>query len=93
MAGQVILGPAGKCHALGLLLYVPLCVGGSKGKASPRSSGIHIRQIPRAHVTTITYVPITIIDLLHFLLSIKSSVQVVLSMEESSLTDVPVSSD
>ena len=23
----------------------------------PRASGIHIRQIPRAHVTTITYVP------------------------------------
>ena len=23
---------------------------------SPRASGIHIRQIPRAHVTTITYV-------------------------------------
>ena len=24
---------------------------------SPRASGIHIRQIPRAHVTTITYAP------------------------------------
>ena len=24
---------------------------------SPRASGIHIRQIPRTHVTTITYMP------------------------------------
>ena len=56
-----------KCYILlvtcALVIYL-ICMPSALGACGPRASGIHIRQIPRAHVTTITY---TYVSELHIL--------------------------